>query len=92
MKKKIYLIIGLAICFMLSGCNKEYGNDAETKQKFNNCKSEKESLLVKYEENLSTYYALSGNGTGQWGSHAIVMQAWITQYLTSESEKEGTKS
>ena len=35
---------------------------------------------------------LSGNGTGQWGSHAIVMQAWITQYLTSESEKEGTKS
>ena len=33
---------------------------------------------------------LSGNGTGQWGSHAIVMLAWIAQYLNTE--KEGTKS
>ena len=79
MKKKIYLIIGLAICFMLSGCNKEYGNDAETKQKFNNCKLEKESLLVKYEENLSTYYALSGNGTG------VIMFYFVGSNLESEA-------
>ena len=33
---------------------------------------------------------LTGNGTGQWGSHAIVMLAWISKYL-SIREKEGNQ-
>ncbi|MBR1815879.1 MAG: hypothetical protein IJ763_04180 [Lachnospiraceae bacterium] len=64
MKKIIFFVLSFLICVVISGCNKSYGESDTTRKKFENVISTKESLYVDYEENLISYYAHGGNGTG----------------------------